>query len=352
MFVVLTIVTLAILDRSAAWLWRLRPVWGLMWMLVLVLPWFVAIFWRAGETFFADSLGGDMLSKIRRAGIPRRAARALSAAVLGDVLAGRAAGGHGGAGGVAGAARARRAVSAGLADPVLDRVRTGADQAAALRAAALSGDRDPDGRRAGAPRAVAIAWLMRGAAWWFVIPAGASVLADRRRDRADAPAGVSGLAVRRGGADLRAVRVVAVRRQPRRTLAAECRGRGDVSGDCRLRRRGAGADAAVSERRDRARAAQRRLRRTEGRRRRLSRAEPRVHDRHLDAADRWLGRRRFPGAGQLPVRAGGIAFGTQLSPQRAEAIGLRYNVATRIDGYNFSQGKAISIAIFRSEGTE
>ena len=30
--------------------------------------------------------------------------------------------------------------------------------------------------------------------------------------------------------------------------------------------------------------------------------------------------------------------------QRAEAIGLRYNVATRIDGYNISQGKAISIA--------
>jgi hypothetical protein len=38
--------------------------------------------------------------------------------------------------------------------------------------------------------------------------------------------------------------------------------------------------------------------------------------------------------------------------QRAEAIGLRYNVATRIEGYNFSQGRAISIAIFRSEGTE
>jgi len=38
--------------------------------------------------------------------------------------------------------------------------------------------------------------------------------------------------------------------------------------------------------------------------------------------------------------------------QRAEAIGLRYNVATRIEGYNISQGRAISIAIFRSEGTE
>jgi len=36
MFVGLTIGTLAILDRSATWLWRLRPVWGLMWMLVLV----------------------------------------------------------------------------------------------------------------------------------------------------------------------------------------------------------------------------------------------------------------------------------------------------------------------------
>jgi 4-amino-4-deoxy-L-arabinose transferase-like glycosyltransferase len=37
---------------------------------------------------------------------------------------------------------------------------------------------------------------------------------------------------------------------------------------------------------------------------------------------------------------------------RAEAIGLRYNVASRIEGYNISQGRAISIAIFRSEGTE
>src|ERR1700704_5310452 len=64
MFVALTILTLVILDRSAVWLRRMRPVWGLMWMLVLVLPWFVAIFWRAGDAFFADSLGGDMLSKL------------------------------------------------------------------------------------------------------------------------------------------------------------------------------------------------------------------------------------------------------------------------------------------------
>jgi 4-amino-4-deoxy-L-arabinose transferase-like glycosyltransferase len=64
MFVALTVVALGILDRSAVWLWRLRPVWGLMWMLVLVLPWFVAIFLKSGESFFANSLGNDMLSKI------------------------------------------------------------------------------------------------------------------------------------------------------------------------------------------------------------------------------------------------------------------------------------------------
>jgi hypothetical protein len=38
--------------------------------------------------------------------------------------------------------------------------------------------------------------------------------------------------------------------------------------------------------------------------------------------------------------------------QRAEAIGLRYDVASRVEGYNISQGRAVSIAIFRSEGTE
>src|SRR3954470_23530952 len=64
MFVGLTIITLAILDRSASWLWRLRPVWGLMWTLVLVLPWFLAIFWRAGDAFFVNSIGGDVLGKL------------------------------------------------------------------------------------------------------------------------------------------------------------------------------------------------------------------------------------------------------------------------------------------------
>src|ERR1700724_1822646 len=135
MFVGLTIAALAILDRSATWLWRLRPVWGLAWLLVLVLPWFVAIFWRAGDAFFADSVGGDMLSKLAAQeshGAPPGAYLLLFWVTFWP-----------------GAARARRPVPAGVADAVLGRVRTGADQTAALCAAALSGDRHPDGWRAG-----------------------------------------------------------------------------------------------------------------------------------------------------------------------------------------------------------
>ncbi|MDB5573679.1 MAG: putative glycosyl transferase, family 39, partial [Tardiphaga sp.] len=64
LFVGLTVGALALLDRTAVWLWRLRPAWGLPWLALLVLPWFVAIFLRAGDQFFADSLGGDMLSKL------------------------------------------------------------------------------------------------------------------------------------------------------------------------------------------------------------------------------------------------------------------------------------------------
>jgi 4-amino-4-deoxy-L-arabinose transferase-like glycosyltransferase len=64
LLVVLCVGLLAILDRSAGWFWGLRPVWGVMWTLALVLPWFVAIVLRSGEGFFASSLGGDLLSKV------------------------------------------------------------------------------------------------------------------------------------------------------------------------------------------------------------------------------------------------------------------------------------------------
>jgi 4-amino-4-deoxy-L-arabinose transferase-like glycosyltransferase len=64
MLVVLTVGTLIVADRSAHWLTRLRPTIGLAWFALLVLPWFVAIMLRAGESFFAESVGHDMLGKV------------------------------------------------------------------------------------------------------------------------------------------------------------------------------------------------------------------------------------------------------------------------------------------------
>jgi 4-amino-4-deoxy-L-arabinose transferase-like glycosyltransferase len=64
MIVAFAAVTLVIFDRSAGWLLRLRPLVGVTWLLLLVLPWFVAIVSRAGDAFFVDSVGGDLMSKL------------------------------------------------------------------------------------------------------------------------------------------------------------------------------------------------------------------------------------------------------------------------------------------------
>ena len=60
----LAALALAIADRSARWLMRLRPMVGVLWVLLLVLPWFVAIMGRAGDEFFQESVGQDLFSKI------------------------------------------------------------------------------------------------------------------------------------------------------------------------------------------------------------------------------------------------------------------------------------------------
>ena len=64
MFVGLTAITLSIADRSARWIWRLRPFSGVLWMLLLVLPWFIAIALRSGGSFFEQAIGHDMLAKV------------------------------------------------------------------------------------------------------------------------------------------------------------------------------------------------------------------------------------------------------------------------------------------------
>ena len=64
MIVGLTSVTLSILNRSGRWLLALRPLPGIAWAALLVLPWLVAISMRVGDAFLADSVGHDTLGKL------------------------------------------------------------------------------------------------------------------------------------------------------------------------------------------------------------------------------------------------------------------------------------------------
>jgi 4-amino-4-deoxy-L-arabinose transferase-like glycosyltransferase len=64
MVVGLAALVLIIADRSARWLLHLRPLVGVLWILILVLPWFVAIMGRAGDSFLQESVGQDLFAKI------------------------------------------------------------------------------------------------------------------------------------------------------------------------------------------------------------------------------------------------------------------------------------------------
>jgi 4-amino-4-deoxy-L-arabinose transferase-like glycosyltransferase len=64
MVVTLAIITLVAVDRAWRWLLALKPLPGVIWFAVLVLPWFLAIIARSGEAFFADSVGQDLASKL------------------------------------------------------------------------------------------------------------------------------------------------------------------------------------------------------------------------------------------------------------------------------------------------
>jgi len=60
----MTVVALAAIDRSVRWLAGLRPIPGLLWLCVLVLPWFLAIASRSGSNFYAESVGHDLFRKL------------------------------------------------------------------------------------------------------------------------------------------------------------------------------------------------------------------------------------------------------------------------------------------------
>ena len=350
MFVGLTIAVLAYFDRSVAWLGRMRPLWGLMWLLVLVLPWFVAIFWRAGEAFFSDSIGGDMLSKLAAQeshGAPPGVYLLLFWVTFwpGAPLAAMAA---------PAVWRARREPGAlfllAWVIPswiVFEAVLTKLPHyvlplypaIAILTVGALE------------RRVLSRSWLIRGAAWWFAIPAIGSVLAIIAAIKLIhqpafpawplfAVAMIFGLVAWWLFEDSRAERSLLNAVIAAALLAAGTYGVVMPS----LATLFPSAEVAHALRKvvcvgPKAAAAG-------------------FHEPSLvfmtdtstlltdgsGAADFLAqGTCRFALVEQRTERA---------FLQRAEAIGLRYNAPTRIDGYNISQGRAISIAIFRSEGTE
>ena len=57
-------ITLALADRQAPWWRALRPAWGMPLMLAVAMPWLVAIGIATEGRFFAQAVGGDMLSKL------------------------------------------------------------------------------------------------------------------------------------------------------------------------------------------------------------------------------------------------------------------------------------------------
>ncbi|MBO6674671.1 MAG: glycosyltransferase family 39 protein [Rhizobiales bacterium] len=59
-----TALVAALFERRIAWLRRLRPGLGIMWMLILTLPWFIAIGITSGGEFYAQSIGRDLFEKI------------------------------------------------------------------------------------------------------------------------------------------------------------------------------------------------------------------------------------------------------------------------------------------------
>ncbi|MFH6786350.1 ArnT family glycosyltransferase [Methylobacterium sp. MA0201] len=64
MFAGLAALCLSVFARSGAWLRALRPGLGLVLVLVLVAPWFVAITLKSGGAFYGEAVGHDMLGKV------------------------------------------------------------------------------------------------------------------------------------------------------------------------------------------------------------------------------------------------------------------------------------------------
>ncbi|MDB5503162.1 MAG: putative glycosyl transferase, family 39 [Tardiphaga sp.] len=350
MFVALTVIALAIMDRSSAWLWRLRPLPGVLWMLLLVLPWFIAIFLKSGEAFFQNSLGGDMLSKLAAQeshGAPPGVYFLLFWVTFwpGAPLAGMAA---------PAIWRARREPGAQyllawlvpswiVFELVLTKLPHYVLPLYPAIAILIVGALER--------RVLSRSWLKRGAAWWFAIPMltavitviGAVILVrhpvfmawpvaaaalifglfawwmydDNHAERSLLNAMLSALFM--SGAFYGIVMPALKPLFPSQEIARALRNVVCV-----------GPKAAAA-----------------------GYHEPSLVFMTGTSTLLTDGSGAADFLGQGSCRFALVEARSERGfAQRAEAIGLRYNVATRIEGYNFSQGRAISVAIYRSEGTE
>ncbi|MGX1497222.1 4-amino-4-deoxy-L-arabinose transferase-like glycosyltransferase [Labrenzia sp. MBR-25] len=64
MVIGLTVVGLMLLKRKAAWFKGTAPLFGVLWFVLLVSPWFVAIWLATDGTFFTEAIGKDLLGKV------------------------------------------------------------------------------------------------------------------------------------------------------------------------------------------------------------------------------------------------------------------------------------------------
>lgn len=63
-FIALAIVSLMILDRSTRLFFNLKPLAGILWTLVIVLPWFLAVMFKTSGAFMQESMGQDLIGKL------------------------------------------------------------------------------------------------------------------------------------------------------------------------------------------------------------------------------------------------------------------------------------------------
>ncbi|MEC9402240.1 MAG: glycosyltransferase family 39 protein, partial [Pseudomonadota bacterium] len=64
MVIGLTVVGLMAMKRKASWFKGTAPIAGLLWFVLLVSPWFVAIWIATDGTFFTEAIGKDLLGKV------------------------------------------------------------------------------------------------------------------------------------------------------------------------------------------------------------------------------------------------------------------------------------------------